>query len=169
MVFKFGNGGGRPKGIDGFPGAIQLIELGGFLSILQGHEEGDDINDFPLDVWVLKDINTGKWERKFRIDSLPEYVHKDIGSPPPFCWNNLNSQIPESFKNLQSLSYLSLSNTSIHNISVALAGLQQCENLKTLVLTQNFQSEVMPAVEDLKFENLTTLVIAYCGLTGSIP
>ncbi|KAF9608696.1 hypothetical protein IFM89_010828 [Coptis chinensis] len=40
---------------------------------------------------------------------------------------------------------------------------------KTLVLTQNFQSEVMPAVEDQKFENLTALVIAYCGLTRSIP
>ncbi|KAF9624079.1 hypothetical protein IFM89_007777 [Coptis chinensis] len=86
-----------------------------------------------------------------------------------FARNNLNGQIPESFKNLQSLSYLSLSNTSIHNISAALAVLQQCGSLKTLVLTLNFQSEVMPAVADIKFENLTALVIAYCGLTGSIP
>ncbi|KAF9591025.1 hypothetical protein IFM89_001235 [Coptis chinensis] len=53
----------------------------------------------------------------------------------------------------------------------AFAGFAKQRNTepKTFVLTQNFQSEVMPAVEDLKYENLTALVIAYCGLTGSIP
>ncbi|PIA64116.1 hypothetical protein AQUCO_00201421v1 [Aquilegia coerulea] len=83
--------------------------------------------------------------------------------------NDLNSQIPESFKNLQSLSYLSLSNATLRNISATLSVLQHCKNLQTLVLTQNFQSEVMPAVANLHFENLTALVIANCGLTGYIP
>ncbi|KAF5176079.1 Phytosulfokine receptor [Thalictrum thalictroides] len=83
--------------------------------------------------------------------------------------NGLKGQIPESFKNLQSLSYLSLTGTSLRNISAALFVLQHCKSLQTLVLTANFQSEVMPAVASLHFENLTALVIANCGLIGNIP
>ncbi|OVA07892.1 Protein kinase domain [Macleaya cordata] len=83
--------------------------------------------------------------------------------------NFLNSQIPDSFKNMQSLTYLSLSNASLHNLSGALSILQQCKNLSTLVLTLNFQSEEMPTDANLGFVNLKALVIANCGLTGSIP
>ncbi|KAI3921091.1 hypothetical protein MKX01_036070 [Papaver californicum] len=83
--------------------------------------------------------------------------------------NIFNSQVPESFKNLQSLSYLSISNSSVHNISAALSILQQCKNLSTLVLTLNFRNEEMPADVNLAFVSLKGLVIANCGLTGSIP
>ncbi|KAK9117938.1 hypothetical protein Scep_016031 [Stephania cephalantha] len=83
--------------------------------------------------------------------------------------NNLNSEIPESFKNLQSLKFFSLSNTSIHNISSALLILEQCRNLTALVLTLNFRGEKMPTDANLHFPNLKALVIANCGLNGVVP
>ncbi|KAH0990809.1 hypothetical protein GBA52_002292 [Prunus armeniaca] len=83
--------------------------------------------------------------------------------------NNFSGQIPESFKNFHSLSYLSLSNSSISNISSALKILQHCQNLTTLVLTLNFRDEELPADPTLHFEKLKVLIIANCRLTGSIP
>lgn len=83
--------------------------------------------------------------------------------------NNFSGQIPDSFKNFESLSYLSLSNSSIFNISSALQILQQCRNLTTLVLTLNFRDEELPSDPGLHFEKLKVLVIASCGLRGSIP
>ncbi|XP_050209951.1 phytosulfokine receptor 1 [Mercurialis annua] len=83
--------------------------------------------------------------------------------------NNFSGQIPESFRNFESLSYLSLSNTSIHNLASALQILQHCKNLTTLVLTLNFRGEQLPALPALRFDNLKVLVIASCRLTGSIP
>lgn len=83
--------------------------------------------------------------------------------------NNFSSQIPESFRTFKNLSYLSLSNSSVFNLSSALEILQQCKNLTTLVLSLNFHDEELPADPTLRFENLKVLVIANCRLTGSIP
>ncbi|XP_077247034.1 phytosulfokine receptor 1-like [Tasmannia lanceolata] len=83
--------------------------------------------------------------------------------------NTLDGQIPESFKNLQALSYLSLTNCSLHNISGALSILQNCPNLATLVVTTNFHGEEMPVNGITGFESIKVLVIANCGLSGSIP
>jgi Leucine-rich repeat (LRR) protein len=82
--------------------------------------------------------------------------------------NNFSGQIPETFKNFQTLSYLSLSNSSLYNLSSALQILQQCRNLTTLVLTLNFPDEDLPA-DPLHFDNLKVLIIANCRLKGSIP
>lgn len=83
--------------------------------------------------------------------------------------NNFSGQIPETFKNFHSLSYLSLSNSSLYNLSSALGILQQCRNLSTLVLTLNFHGEELPGDSSLQFEMLKVLVIANCHLSGSIP
>ncbi|ESQ33087.1 hypothetical protein EUTSA_v10003581mg [Eutrema salsugineum] len=84
--------------------------------------------------------------------------------------NSFHGQVPESFKNFQSLSYFSLSNSSIVNISSALRILQSCKNLTTLVLTLNFHGEVLPDDSSLlRFEKLKVLVVANCRLTGSMP
>ncbi|XP_047971026.1 phytosulfokine receptor 1 isoform X4 [Salvia hispanica] len=90
--------------------------------------------------------------------------------------NNLSGQlsrligeIPQSFKNFQSLTSLSLSNTTITNLTTALDVLQHCRNLTTLVLTLNFRGEMMPANPSFEFLRLKTLVIANCRLTGGIP
>ncbi|KAK6924042.1 Leucine-rich repeat-containing N-terminal, plant-type [Dillenia turbinata] len=81
----------------------------------------------------------------------------------------INTQIPDGFKELNYLTQLSLSNTSLHNLSAALQILQHCPNLTTLVLTNNFHDEVMDAQENLDFKSLQILVIANCRLMGSIP
>ncbi|KAA8529944.1 hypothetical protein F0562_034452 [Nyssa sinensis] len=83
--------------------------------------------------------------------------------------NNFTGQIPESFKNFQSLSYLSISNSSIYNLSAALGILQHCRNLTTLVLTLNFHNEELPSDPSLQFTTLKVLIIANCKLTGLIP
>ncbi|KAL8053181.1 hypothetical protein ABFX02_05G054600 [Erythranthe guttata] len=87
-----------------------------------------------------------------------------------FARINFSGQVPESFKNFSSLSYISLSNSSISNIGSALEILQHCRNLTTLVLTLNFRDEAMPDhLVNLEFNELKTLVIANCRLTGNIP
>ncbi|XP_077220574.1 phytosulfokine receptor 1-like isoform X1 [Tasmannia lanceolata] len=83
--------------------------------------------------------------------------------------NSLGGQIPESFKNLRALSYLSLSNSSLNNISGALSILRQCSNLTTLVLTSNFHGGELTVNGTTGFESLKVLIIANCGLSGSIP
>ncbi|KAB2623959.1 phytosulfokine receptor 1-like [Pyrus ussuriensis x Pyrus communis] len=72
--------------------------------------------------------------------------------------NNFTGEIPESFKNFHSLSYLSLSNSSLSNISYVLQILQQCQNLTALVLTLNFRGEQFPADPTLHFEKLTGVI-----------
>ncbi|KAI7994018.1 Phytosulfokine receptor 1 [Camellia lanceoleosa] len=83
--------------------------------------------------------------------------------------NNLTGQILESFRNFHGLSSLSVSNSSIFNLSAALDILQHCQNLTTLVLTLNFHDEQLPSYPSLEFKNLKALIIAYCGLSGVMP
>ncbi|MCL7048407.1 hypothetical protein MKW94_013128 [Papaver nudicaule] len=82
--------------------------------------------------------------------------------------NHLDSQVPDSFKNLHALSFLSLSNTTLHNISATLEAVQHCKNLTTLVLTMNFHGEEIPD-KKFQFQSLKALIIPYCRLTGSLP
>ncbi|XWS69513.1 hypothetical protein CRYUN_Cryun04dG0185100 [Craigia yunnanensis] len=115
------------------------------------------------------------------LNSLDLATNKFTGPVPdnlPLCRqlkninlarNNFSGQIPESFKEFHSLSYLSLSNSSLHNLSAALQILQQCRNLTTLVLTLNFPDETLPDDSNLHFEKLKVLIIANCKLKGSIP
>lgn len=86
-----------------------------------------------------------------------------------FARNRFTGEIPESFKDFRSLSYLSLSNCSFSNLSTTLKILQHCPNLTVLVLTMNFRGEQLPADDTLSFKALKALVIANCGLSGSIP
>ncbi|CAI9275092.1 unnamed protein product [Lactuca saligna] len=83
--------------------------------------------------------------------------------------NRLIGQVPETFKNFPSLSYLSLSNCSLTNLSNSLKVLQHLPNLTVLVLTMNFHTEELPPDDHLQFKALKALVIANCRLTGSIP
>ncbi|KAJ9549775.1 hypothetical protein OSB04_022318 [Centaurea solstitialis] len=83
--------------------------------------------------------------------------------------NRLVGQIPETFKDFRSLSYLSLSNCSLNNLSTSLRILQHCPNLTVLVLTMNFHTEELPSDDEMQFKALKALVIANCGITGGIP
>ncbi|XVE85617.1 hypothetical protein DITRI_Ditri17bG0104600 [Diplodiscus trichospermus] len=115
------------------------------------------------------------------LNSLDLATNKFTGPVPdnlPLCRhlknvnlarNNFSGQIPDSFKDFHSLSYLSLSNSSLRNLSSALQILHQCRNLTALVLTLNFPNETLPDDPNLHFEKLKVLVIASCRLKGSIP
>ncbi|KAE8730041.1 Phytosulfokine receptor 1 [Hibiscus syriacus] len=115
------------------------------------------------------------------LNSLDLATNKFTGPVPdnlPLCRqlrnvnlarNNFSGQIPESFRGFHSLAYLSLSNSSLRNISSSLQTLQQCRNLTALVLTLNFPGETVPNDPNLRFEKLKVLVIASCKLKGSIP
>ncbi|KAH0899399.1 hypothetical protein HID58_048967 [Brassica napus] len=85
--------------------------------------------------------------------------------------NGFRGEVPESFKDFQSLSYFSLSNSSLVNITSALRILQNCKNLTALVLTLNFNGEALPPDDAsiVGFEKLKVLVVANCRLTGSVP
>ncbi|EXC19407.1 Phytosulfokine receptor 1 [Morus notabilis] len=83
--------------------------------------------------------------------------------------NKFNSEVPHSYKNLQALSFFSVSNAGIRNLSAALVTLQHCKNLSVLVLTMNFHEEEMPSEVDLRLNNIKSFVLANSQLKGRIP
>ncbi|XP_023517407.1 phytosulfokine receptor 1 [Cucurbita pepo subsp. pepo] len=124
------------------------------------------------------DLNCSAMKSLVTLDLGTNRFHGSIPSNLPSCTqlrsinlarNNLGGQIPESFRNFQSLSYLSLTNTSIVNVSSALNILQHCKNLSTMVLTFNFRGEVLEDDPNLHFKSLQVFIIANCGLKGIIP
>lgn len=124
------------------------------------------------------DLNCTAMRSLVTLDLGSNRFHGSIPSNLPSCTklrsinlarNKLGGQIPESFRNFQSLSYLSLTNTSIVNVSSALNVLQHCQNLRTVVLTFNFHGEVLGDDPNLNFNSLQVFIIANCGLKGMIP
>ncbi|PPD97972.1 hypothetical protein GOBAR_DD05045 [Gossypium barbadense] len=87
---------------------------------------------------------------------------------PNLGHNNLDGQIPESFKNLNALTVLSLSRTNLVNLSSTLKILQHFKNLTVLMLPENFQGEQIPGDAYFQFRSLKVLSIAYGELRGSI-
>ncbi|KAL7180823.1 hypothetical protein ACSBR1_039811 [Camellia fascicularis] len=83
--------------------------------------------------------------------------------------NNFIGKIPKSFRNFHVLPLLSLSNSTVFNLSASLDILQHCQNLTTLVLTLNFHDEQLPSYPSLEFKILKALIIAYCKLSGVFP
>ncbi|KAK7395974.1 hypothetical protein VNO78_16623 [Psophocarpus tetragonolobus] len=86
---------------------------------------------------------------------------------------NLNCESSFNFKNLQSLTQLSLSNASMHNLSGTLKILSHCRNLGTVFLSMNFHNEEMPQPppegQDLEFSNLKVFVLGNSQIEGSFP
>ncbi|KAF7088810.1 hypothetical protein CFC21_091879 [Triticum aestivum] len=84
--------------------------------------------------------------------------------------NKFHGQLSEKLGNLKSLSFLSLSNNSITNITSALQILRRSKNLTTLLIGLNFMNETMPGDDGIVgFENLQVLAITSCSLLGKIP
>ncbi|CAM0905134.1 unnamed protein product [Alopecurus aequalis] len=86
-----------------------------------------------------------------------------------FAKNRLTGKLPEDYSRLMSLSMLSLSNNSLHDISGALDVLGQCENLTTLILTKNFVGEELPNDGIGRFKSLEVLALGDCALRGRVP
>ncbi|XP_051216497.1 phytosulfokine receptor 2 [Lolium perenne] len=83
--------------------------------------------------------------------------------------NRLTGKLPEDYSRLRSLSMLSLSNNSLHNISGALTVLGRCENLTTLILTKNFVGEELPTDGIAGLKSLEVLALGDCALRGRVP
>ncbi|KAF7083642.1 hypothetical protein CFC21_087408 [Triticum aestivum] len=84
--------------------------------------------------------------------------------------NKFDGQLSEKIGNLKSLSFLSLANNSLTNITRALHILRSSKNLTTLLIGLNFVNETMPDDDNIAgFENLQVFSVGGCKLFGQIP
>uniref|UniRef100_A0ACD5YN42 Uncharacterized protein n=1 Tax=Avena sativa TaxID=4498 RepID=A0ACD5YN42_AVESA len=84
--------------------------------------------------------------------------------------NNFHGQLSERIGNLESLSFLSLVNSSLTDITRTLRILGKSRSLTTLLIGLNFYHETMPEDDNIDgFENLQVLSISDCSLSGKIP
>uniref|UniRef100_N1QRD8 non-specific serine/threonine protein kinase n=1 Tax=Aegilops tauschii TaxID=37682 RepID=N1QRD8_AEGTA len=84
--------------------------------------------------------------------------------------NKFDGQLSEKIGNLKSLSFLSLANNSLTNITRALHILRSSKNLTTLLIGLNFVNETMPDDDSIAgFENLQVFSVERCGLFGQMP
>ncbi|KAL8458819.1 hypothetical protein ACS0TY_036356 [Phlomoides rotata] len=87
--------------------------------------------------------------------------------------NKLEGQILPEIVSLQSLSFLSISNNSLTNMTNAIRILTGCKNLSTLILSMNFINEALPDDDSLigsgMFQNLQILGLGGCKFTGQVP
>uniref|UniRef100_A0ACD5YNR6 Uncharacterized protein n=1 Tax=Avena sativa TaxID=4498 RepID=A0ACD5YNR6_AVESA len=85
-------------------------------------------------------------------------------------YNNFHGQLSERIGSLKSLSFLSLANCSLTDITRALRILRGFKNLTTLFIGHNFKHEIIPEDDTIDgFENLHVLGIDGCNLLGKIP
>jgi len=83
--------------------------------------------------------------------------------------NHFHDQLSEKIGNLKSLSFLSLVNNSLTNITRTLQNLSDSRSLSTLFIGSNFLHETMPEDGIDGFEDLQVLSISDCSLSGKIP
>ncbi|XP_068316145.1 tyrosine-sulfated glycopeptide receptor 1-like [Pyrus communis] len=87
--------------------------------------------------------------------------------------NDLEGQIQHEILSLKSLSFLSLSNNRLTNVTGAMKILKDSKSLRVLLFTSNFLGEEMPdgdlMVDSFGFQNLSVLSLSRCQLTGKVP
>ncbi|XP_010537660.1 PREDICTED: tyrosine-sulfated glycopeptide receptor 1-like [Tarenaya hassleriana] len=87
--------------------------------------------------------------------------------------NKITGQLSPEVLGLESLSFMSLSDNKLTNITGALTILQGCKKLSTLIMAKNFYNETVPSNEDFiapdGFSNLQIFGIGGSRLKGRIP
>ncbi|KAL5062530.1 hypothetical protein RYX36_024267 [Vicia faba] len=84
--------------------------------------------------------------------------------------NQIEGQVSFEILGLESLSFLSISDNKLKNITGALRILTGLKKLSTLMLSKNFYYEVMPnMIEPDGFRNIQVLGLGGCNFTGQIP
>ncbi|PRQ35472.1 putative non-specific serine/threonine protein kinase [Rosa chinensis] len=86
--------------------------------------------------------------------------------------NNLEGQIKPEMLSLKSLSFLSLAQNRLTNVTGAMQILMGSKSLTVLILSLNFFGEEMPdgdGMIDSAFQNLRLFSLSSCQLTGPIP
>ncbi|KAM7469782.1 hypothetical protein LguiA_007965 [Lonicera macranthoides] len=134
------------------------------------------VNNF---VGELSALDFSKLQQLITADLGNNYFHGSLPTSLFSCkalnairlaTNRLEGEILPDIVTLKSLSFLSLSNNSLTNITGALRILRGCKNLSTIILSKNFYGEAMPDVESFEgFQNLQILAFGGCQLTGQIP
>ncbi|CAN6561064.1 unnamed protein product [Malus baccata var. baccata] len=131
------------------------------------------------------DITKLNFSKLVQLTKLDLYRNKFTGKLPTSLYscrslkairlgsNNLEGQIQPEILSLNSLSFLSLSNNRLENVTGAMKILMRCKSLRILLLSYSFNGEEMPSDDDMVgfdgFRNLRFLSLAHCDLTGRIP
>ncbi|KAH9685579.1 Receptor-like protein 3 [Citrus sinensis] len=88
--------------------------------------------------------------------------------------NKIEEQISPTILALVSVSYLSINNNNLSNITGAIGILMGCKNLRMLLLCKIFFHEAIPdenqiTISSYAFQNLVVLGIGNCEIKGQIP
>ncbi|WVZ77886.1 hypothetical protein U9M48_025687 [Paspalum notatum var. saurae] len=105
------------------------------------------------------------------IGTIPESIYSCVKlTALRLSYNNLHGQLSNGIGNLKSLSFLSLVDNNLTDITNALHILRGSKSLTTLLIGSNFMNETMPGDDSIDgFENLQVLAIQNCQLSGAIP
>ncbi|XP_031380573.1 phytosulfokine receptor 1-like [Punica granatum] len=117
--------------------------------------------DLPGSLFQL--LNLG--ELQLQMNSFSGELSEEIN----LGYNDFTSELPSSFKSLQSLRGLSLSGTSLTNLSSALQTLQHCKNLESLFLSMSFRDEEILVNASFQFYSLKGFAASNSRLKGSLP
>ncbi|WVZ77856.1 hypothetical protein U9M48_025669, partial [Paspalum notatum var. saurae] len=119
----------------------------------------------------LEKLKTLDLARNNFIGTIVENIYSCIKlTALRLSYNNIHGQLSHGIGNLKSLSFLSLANNNLTNITDALHILRGLKNLTTLLIGVNFMNEAMPDDDSIDgFENLRLLAIDGCQLLGTIP
>ncbi|XP_037454667.1 receptor-like protein 2 [Triticum dicoccoides] len=84
--------------------------------------------------------------------------------------NHFRGELSSRIGNLKYLSFFSIADNNITNITNTLHIPKQCRNLNTLLIGHNFRGELMPEDDKIDgFQDLQVLGIGGCQLFGEIP
>ncbi|KAL3632133.1 hypothetical protein CASFOL_025117 [Castilleja foliolosa] len=87
-----------------------------------------------------------------------------------FATNKLSKQVVPEIASLPFLSFLTLSNNSLTNVTSAIRILSRCKNLRILIIAKNLYGEALVDDEGLVgFQSIQLLAMGGCDFTGRIP
>ncbi|KAI4325391.1 hypothetical protein MLD38_030796 [Melastoma candidum] len=140
--------------------------------ILRVNDLGGEIAAF--DFSPLQQLTTLDLGNNYFTGNLPTslYLCKSL-TAIRFATNKIHGPILPEILSLQSLTFLSISNNSLSNITGALTILSGLKNLSTLILSLNFLGEEFPqddgTVSPGGFSNIQVLALGGCLFTGNVP
>ncbi|KAJ7960214.1 Receptor kinase [Quillaja saponaria] len=134
---------------------------------------------------LVGDLSAFNFSRFFQLTKLDLGNNYFTGNLPPSLFacksltairlagNHLEGQISPDILELKSLSFLSVSNNNLKNLTGAIKILTGLKNLTTLVLSRNFVADAIPyddyVIDTDGFQKLRILGLGNCSITGNFP